>query len=107
MATPLSLQRHRTARLADFKLRYRLYLRLLSRAGLVVLRCEPTKEAPMPTAREAEPILVRRYARARLYDAAQGRYVSVEQLCEWDAGGVAFRVIDAETGEEIRRVLLA
>ena len=61
----------------------------------------------MPAARKPSPILVRRYARARLNDATNGRYVSVEQLREWDASGVAFRVIDAETGADITRVLLA
>lgn len=61
----------------------------------------------MPKTRKPEPILVRRYARSRLYDATRGCYVSVEQLREWDASGVAFQVIDAETGADVTRVLLA
>ncbi len=58
-------------------------------------------------AQDAQPILVKRYARSRLYDAASRRYVSVEQLRVWAAEGVAFSVIDAETGADVTRVLLA
>lgn len=67
----------------------------------------------MPAARKSRPVivkrhaLVKRYARNRLYDTASRRYVSVEQLRGWAAEGVAVSVIDAETGEDIARVLLA
>ncbi len=40
--------------------------------------------------RKPDPILIRRYARNRLYDATHGRYVTVEQLRGCNAGGVAF-----------------
>jgi len=36
-----------------------------------------------------------------------GRYVFVEQLRRWTAEGVAFTVVDAETAEDVTRVLLA
>jgi polyhydroxyalkanoate synthesis regulator protein len=36
-------------------------------------------EVLMPAVRESKPILVRRYARSRLYDAENQRYVSIEQ----------------------------
>jgi polyhydroxyalkanoate synthesis regulator protein len=52
-------------------------------------------------------ILVKRYAGRRLYDTAGRRYVSVEQLRAWAATGVSFQVIDAETGADITRILLA
>ena len=58
-------------------------------------------------AAEPEPVLIKRYARRRLYDASGSCYVSVEQLREWAAKGVAFAVIDTESGEDITRVLLA
>lgn len=61
----------------------------------------------MPAARKTRPILVKRYARSRLYDATNGCYVSVEQLRGWDAKGVAFLVNDVETGADIKQVLLA
>ena len=53
------------------------------------------------------PILVKRYARHRLYDSANGRYVSVEQLRGWLASSIGFVVIDTETGADITAVLLA
>jgi polyhydroxyalkanoate synthesis regulator protein len=61
----------------------------------------------MSAARTLKPIVVRRYARSRLYDAENQRYVSVEQLIGWAAEGVAFVVLDAETGADVTRVLLA
>ena len=55
---------------------------------------------------KGRPILVKRYARSRLYDATNRRYVSIEQLRAWVAeGGVL--VIDAEDGADITRILLA
>jgi polyhydroxyalkanoate synthesis regulator protein len=53
------------------------------------------------------PVVVKRYAQTRLYDATSGRYVSVDQLRGWAQEGVDFAVTDAETGEDITRVLLA
>ena len=61
----------------------------------------------MPVVAPREPVLIRRYARSRLYDARSCRYVSVAQLRDWATEGVAVAVIDAETGEDITRVLLA
>ena len=67
----------------------------------------PEMEAPMATARNGQPVLVKRYARSRLYDTAARRYVTVEQLRTWAAEGIAFAVVDTETGADITRVLLA
>jgi polyhydroxyalkanoate synthesis regulator protein len=53
------------------------------------------------------PVLVKRYARRRLYDTTHRCYVSVEQLRGWAASGVAFTVIDVETGADITVVLLS
>jgi polyhydroxyalkanoate synthesis regulator protein len=66
----------------------------------------PAMEMPMP-ARQTKPLLIKRYARSRLYDAANRRYVSLEQLRDWAAKGVAFGVQDTETGADVTRVLLA
>ena len=52
------------------------------------------------------PILVKRYALSRLYDTANGRYVTVAQLRGWAARGVRFAVI-ATDGTDITAVLLA
>lgn len=53
-----------------------------------------------------EPILVKRYARSRLYDTVAARYVTVEELRDWRERGIAFEVKEAETGEDVSRVLL-
>ena len=52
------------------------------------------------------PKLVKRYARSRLYDTEALRYVTVADLMLWVSKGISFVVIDAETGEDITRVLL-
>jgi len=54
------------------------------------------------------PILVKRYGRSRgLYDTAEGRYVTVDELREWQRDGIAFWVQDVETGADVACVLLA
>jgi polyhydroxyalkanoate synthesis regulator protein len=53
------------------------------------------------------PVLIKRYARSRLYDAARGRYVTLAELRRWRRKRVAFVVKDAETGEDVTRVLFA
>ena len=54
-----------------------------------------------------EAILVKRYASSRLYDTSKARYVTIEDLREWRNRGIAFEVRDAETGEDVSRILLA
>ncbi len=61
----------------------------------------------MPTTPQVQPVLVKRYARSRLYDVTHRRYVSVEQLRGWAAAAVAFTVVDTETGADVTRALLA
>ena len=51
--------------------------------------------------------VVKRYARSRLYDVTHGRYVTMDELREWYADGVPFSILDAETGSDIKHVLLA
>jgi polyhydroxyalkanoate synthesis regulator protein len=56
---------------------------------------------------EVVPILVKRYRGFRLYDTAEGRYVTVDDLRQWQRDDIAFWVQDVETGEDVTRVLLA
>ena len=65
------------------------------------------QEGMMAATPKYPPIIVRRYARSRLYDTAAGRYLTVDDLRQWLKDGVAFQVHDRETGEDITRVLLA
>jgi polyhydroxyalkanoate synthesis regulator protein len=53
------------------------------------------------------PVLIKRYARSRLYDKTNRRYVSLDQLRDWAAKGIAFVVQDSETGADVMSVLLA
>lgn len=59
------------------------------------------------SAEKAQSILTKRYARSRLYDTTNQRYVSTEQLKRWTVQGVAFAVIDTETGEDVTHIMLA
>jgi len=61
----------------------------------------------MPSQREVEPVLVRRYGRTRLYNATAQHYVTLLELRRRAARGVPFVVIGAETKSEITQVLLA
>jgi len=55
----------------------------------------------------AGPILVKRYAQRRLYDASALRYLTLADLKDWQQRGIAFVVREAETGADVTRVLLA
>ncbi len=55
----------------------------------------------------SKPILVKRYARGRLYDTARACYVTVDDLRRWQWDGVRFLVRDADTGDDVTAVLLA
>jgi polyhydroxyalkanoate synthesis regulator protein len=61
----------------------------------------------MMTTPKAQPVLVKRYARSRLYDTTNQCYVSMEQLRGWVSAGIAFSVIDSDTGADVTDVLLA
>jgi polyhydroxyalkanoate synthesis regulator protein len=53
------------------------------------------------------PNLVKRYARTRLYDTETLRYVTLSDLMLRVSKDISFVVIDAETGEDITRILLS
>jgi polyhydroxyalkanoate synthesis regulator protein len=61
----------------------------------------------MSAATKDRPVVVKRYARSRLYDVTNQNYVTVEQLRTWASKGIPLLVIDAETGEDVTSVLLA
>lgn len=49
-------------------------------------------EGPMPATPKYPPVLVRRYARSRLYDTVARRYLTIDDLRQWGKDGVAFVV---------------
>ncbi|WP_424134904.1 polyhydroxyalkanoate synthesis regulator DNA-binding domain-containing protein [Roseomonas chloroacetimidivorans] len=60
-----------------------------------------------PGQSKSAPIVIRRYAADRFYNMAERRYVSVHTLRSWDAQEISFRVIDAETKEDITSTVLS
>jgi polyhydroxyalkanoate synthesis regulator protein len=55
----------------------------------------------------SQPVIVKSYARSRIYDTNGLRYVTLDIIRAWSAAGIAFAVIDTETEEDVTRVLLA
>jgi polyhydroxyalkanoate synthesis regulator protein len=49
----------------------------------------------------SDAILIKRYAGCRLYKPAGSTYVSLVDLAEIILAGHRFKVIDAETGEDV------
>ena len=50
--------------------------------------------------------IIKKYANRRLYDTAESRYVALEDIRKLVADGVQFRVVDAQSGEDITRSIL-
>lgn len=53
------------------------------------------------------PTVIKKYANRRLYDTGRSSYVTLEDLCEMIQEGHDFMVVDAKTGEDITRSVLA
>jgi polyhydroxyalkanoate synthesis regulator protein len=58
--------------------------------------------------------LITRYGRSRVYHPANGCYVSsdglagdIDDLRQWRREGMAFVILDTETGADVTRILLA
>jgi polyhydroxyalkanoate synthesis regulator protein len=49
---------------------------------------------------EPLPILIKLYAKRRLYDGAEGRYRSVDELRARKARRVRFLIVDSSTGDD-------
>jgi polyhydroxyalkanoate synthesis regulator protein len=64
-------------------------------------------ETNMRAKAKPQPVLIKRYARDRLYDTRAGFYVTVAVLRRWAERAIPFHVVDAETGEDITRILMA
>lgn len=55
----------------------------------------------------AETIIIKKYANRRLYNTQTSTYVTLDSLAEMVRTGQEFEVVDAKTGEDITRVVLA
>jgi len=55
----------------------------------------------------AETIIIKKYANRRLYNTQTSTYVTLDSLADMVRSGQEFEVVDAKTGEDITRVVLA
>lgn len=53
------------------------------------------------------PTVIKKYANRRLYDTGRSSYVTLDDLCEMIQEGHDFLVVDAKSGEDITRSVLA
>ncbi|XBQ14853.1 MAG: polyhydroxyalkanoate synthesis repressor PhaR [Oceanicaulis sp.] len=57
--------------------------------------------------RSETPIVIKKYANRRLYDTSASRYVTLDHLRELVKQGRDFQVVDAKSGEDLTRAVLA
>jgi polyhydroxyalkanoate synthesis repressor PhaR len=53
-----------------------------------------------------DPLLIKRYAKRRLYNTATAAYMSLDDLADLIRRGGRFVVREAETGEDITQTIL-
>jgi len=59
------------------------------------------------TSSDSAPIIIKKYANRRLYDTSASRYVTLEHLRELVRQDKTFQVVDAKSGEDLTRGVLA
>jgi polyhydroxyalkanoate synthesis regulator protein len=57
--------------------------------------------------KDADTVVVKRYADRRFYDTTSLRYVTVESLRDMAGAGIALVIYDAGTGESLTHTVLA
>ena len=60
-----------------------------------------------PELQEGEPIVIKKYANRRLYNTKSSTYVTLETLAAMVRGGEHFVVVDAKSGDDLTRAVLA
>ncbi len=56
---------------------------------------------------ETKPVIIKKYANRRLYDTSASRYVTLDHLRELVRANTDFKVVDAKSGEDLTRSVLA
>lgn len=56
---------------------------------------------------KAETVIIKKYANRRLYDTSASRYVTLDHLRELVKQGQEFKVVDAKSGDDLTRGVLA
>lgn len=63
----------------------------------------PTQDAPQPRA----PRVIKRYTNRKLYDTAESRYITLEEISEMVKQGLELQIVDNKTKEDLTSVTLA
>jgi len=58
-------------------------------------------------AKDGEPTIIKKYANRRLYDTGRSSYVTLDDLREMVQDNIDFKVVDAKSGKDITRSVLA
>lgn len=61
----------------------------------------------MSSAEKKKPVVIKKYANRRLYDTETSAYITLEDLCKRVKTGREFVVVDAKTGQDLTRQVLA
>jgi len=62
---------------------------------------------PMTTSEKKKPVVIKKYANRRLYDTETSAYITLEDLCKRVKQGRDFTVVDAKSGQDLTRQVLA
>src|SRR5579864_688804 len=54
-----------------------------------------------------QPLIIKKYENRRLYNTATSQYINQEQVAQLVRDGHDVRVVDAATGEDLTRLILA
>ena len=57
-------------------------------------------------AKEARPVIIKKYANRRLYNTGTSAYVTLDSLAAMVRAGEDFRVVDAKSGDDLTRSVL-
>ncbi|MEN9796801.1 MAG: hypothetical protein RL653_497 [Pseudomonadota bacterium] len=63
----------------------------------------PTQDAPQPR----EPRVIKRYTNRKLYDTAESRYITLEEISEMVKQGLELQIVDNKSKEDLTSVTLA
>jgi polyhydroxyalkanoate synthesis repressor PhaR len=68
---------------------------------------QPSPREGKPDAQDGEAIVIKKYANRRLYNTKTSTYVTLETLANMVKAGDEFVVVDAKSGDDLTRAVLA
>ncbi len=57
--------------------------------------------------RDSQPLIIKKYENRRLYNTLTSQYINQEQVAQLVRDGCVVRVVDATTGEDLTRLIMA